>query len=352
MRATPSASSSSRLNSLSARPRSQCGASVRARSRPIRQIRASSSSQPSKYSGGVMLWCSSTRRPRCSRNAAAERRGQREVQDHHVRGCARLPLGEAAPVAFEVLVELERVDVRRVAPGSEGVAHQPRRVPDRVAAVERGDPLVDPHAGDLGHRVTVDRAGGAPSSTGCSRSRISAPKSVARIPDAARVCDATTMRRRSAAVGDAVEHLRHELGVLVLEQQPAAAQRLADRAGVVRDDRQPEEHGLQERHAEALVLGEAEEHVGQPIAGQELVVSTCPVKTTLRRSRQSAARARCSRVEVTLEAAVVAHQQEPAPRVRAAGRGRSPDQVVDALVRDDAADEQQRSSGRPRAGGA
>ena len=45
-------------------------ASAASSSRPIRQMRTISSSQPAKHSGGVMLWCSRTRRPRCSRKAA------------------------------------------------------------------------------------------------------------------------------------------------------------------------------------------------------------------------------------------------------------------------------------------
>ena len=95
---------------------------------------------------------------------------------------------------------------------------------------------------------------------------------MARISAAARRCDASTRAPQVAAVGDAVEQLGHQLGALVLQEQPAAAQRLAHRARVVGDDRHAEQHRLLQRHAEALVLREAQEHVGQPVVGVELVV--------------------------------------------------------------------------------
>ena len=158
------------------------------------------------------------------------------MQDHDIRGTARLPVGEAPPVAHEVGVELQGVDVGGVPPGPERVPHQPRRVADRVPAVQRGNPLVDPHgaaapelmagAGGLQHgpqpvehqRPEVGGAdlGGRPLLRGDER----APQ--------------------VAAVGDAVEHLGHQLRALVLQQQPAAAQRLAHGARVVGDHRQAE----------------------------------------------------------------------------------------------------------------
>jgi hypothetical protein len=79
-------------------------------------------------------------------------RRERVVQDDRVRGRARAPLRPGAPVTPQILVQLESVDVRLVAPRAEGVPHQPRGVADGIAAMERGHPLVDPHDASTGRR--------------------------------------------------------------------------------------------------------------------------------------------------------------------------------------------------------
>ena len=126
------------------------------------------------------------------------------MKDHDVRRTARLPVGEAPPVAHEIGVELEGVDVGGVPPGAERIPHQPRGVADRVPAVQRGNPLVDPHGScaplprSIPHVNAAEAGGGIrrlqphcsgpweASSTGRSRSSTNPPKSVARISEAAR----------------------------------------------------------------------------------------------------------------------------------------------------------------------
>ena len=61
-------------------------------------------------------------------------------------------LVEWAHLAPHVVVDRQGVDVADVAHGPQQVAHAPRRVADRVAAVRRGDPLVDDH---LGHKAEL-----------------------------------------------------------------------------------------------------------------------------------------------------------------------------------------------------
>ena len=238
-----------------------------------------------------MLWCSSTRRPRCSRSAGAERRGQRVVQDHDVVGSARPPLGEAAPVALEVR---RRARARRRPP--RGPSAGTRRASAARSRRSRRRGAARAPTGRSSRAASGRRSsrGGAPSSTGAAARASSAPKSVRADP---------ATRARAGSRGDPraagrrrerrVEQLGHQLGLLVLEQQPAAAQRLAHRAGVVGDHghaEEPSPPGAARRSPRAR-RGRG---TGRPAGSRRSSSSssTCPVKTT---SSHAAARATSSR---------------------------------------------------------
>ncbi len=234
----------------------------------------------------------------------------------------RAGAGHGKAVALEVRVQLQRVDVGLVPPAAEGVAHQPRGVADGVAAVERGHPLVDPHR-----------------STGARRSSSSAPKSTARREASARDCVRSTARPQRVVGEHAVDQGRHLERVLLVQQDAAAAEGLRHRPRVVGDHGQAEHHRLQQRHPEALVLGEAQEQVGHRVTRHQLVVLDVAGKDDLVHA-QRAHHLREAR-EVALVAAVVAGEDQPALRVeRLLVRRERPDEVVDLLVRDHAADEQ------------
>ena len=127
---------------------------------------------------------------------------------------------------------------------------------------------------------------------------------------------------------------------LVGQAQPGVAQRLRHRGGGERDDRQPMVHRLEQRHAEALVIRQAHEHVRRSVVRGERRVGHRSGKPhdpfeTEARDRSRARRARIA-ATTTL------------PRGRAWRRGRSSapvqreraQHVVLALVRGDPTDEQ------------
>ena len=98
-------------------------------------------------------------------------------------------------------------------------------------------------------------------------------------------------------------------------------------------------HRLLERHAEALVLGEAQEDVGEAVVGVELVVVHLAREDDL--VEPQLADELLQPVEVALEAPVVAHEQEAAAGPHPPLEHREgADEVVDPLVRDDAAHEE------------
>ena len=261
------------------------------------------------------------------------------MEDHDVRGAARLPVGEAPPVAREIGVQLERVDVGGVPPGAERVPHQARGVADRVPAVQRGDPLVDPHGSSGPHCSLMAGALRVPSEHGPQPVEHQRPEVGGADLGGRALLRGDERAPQVAAVGDAVEHLGHQLRALVLQQQPAAAQRLAHGAGIVGDHRQAEEHRLLQRHPEALVLRQAQEDVGEPVVGVELVVVDLAGEDHLVHAQL--AHQLLQPVEVALEAPVVAHQQQAALRPHELLEEReAADEVVDLLVRDDAPDEQ------------
>ena len=107
---------------------------------------------------------------------------------------------------------------------------------------------------------------------------------------------------------DALELCRHRLRRLLLEKYSAVAERLRNRRGGVRDDREVAPHRLEQRDAEALVLGEREERRGAAVVRDELL------------DRDAAGEG--DRVVETEPTNVAAHAVEIAPR----HRGR-PDQV-------------------------
>ena len=117
--------------------------------------------------------------------------------------------------------------------------------------------------------------------------------------------------------------------------------------GGVRDHRNLLVERLDDRHAEAFVRARAEEEIGDVVVGRQLRVGHVPGEVHVRhaepRARADAASRGTSRSRHTT------HQQQPRPRVEVAlVRVEVPDDVLDALVGDDAADEQDVGPARRR----
>ncbi len=63
------------------------------------------------------------------------------------------------------------------------------------------------------------------------------------------------------------------VGIRGVDQQAGVAHHLGQRTGVIGHDRQSERHGLEHRHAEALVAGGDHQHIGAGHGGHELLVA-------------------------------------------------------------------------------
>ena len=100
-----------------------------------------------------------------SRERLGHRRRQREMEDRDVAS-RRRRVGERQHVAAQVVVDRQREDLRVVPHAAQHLAHGPRAVADRVAAMRRRNPLVDFHRGfgdrGLGDRETTERSARAP----------------------------------------------------------------------------------------------------------------------------------------------------------------------------------------------
>ena len=71
---------------------------------------------------------------------------------------ARAGVRKRADLVAEILVDGEGVELRVVSGRAQDVAHPARAVPDGVAAVRRGDPLVDDHGPGVPGSVAAGRA--------------------------------------------------------------------------------------------------------------------------------------------------------------------------------------------------
>ena len=142
---------------------------------------------------------------------------------------------------------------------------------------------------------------------------------------------------------DPVEQLGDRREVLLLDQEPGVAHGARHAGGGVRDHRHVEVHGLEERHAEALVLGEAQVRRGEAVVRAELglrdgarehhVVEKAELRAELLTAR-----------EVGLGVHRRPDDDQPALRVEAPVEVIRLDQVLHALVRGEAAHEEE---GRP-----
>ena len=146
---------------------------------------------------------------------------------------------------------------------------------------------------------------------------------------------------RRAVVDHALERGGHAVRRLLLDEDARVAERLGDRAGGVRDDWQPRAHRLDERDAEALVVGEREQRGRAAVVRHQLFCVHAAGERHV------------------LPQAGILHLAGQAPQVRAGHRGRADqvemraaislaiarerrDDVVDRLLREDLPDDQDR----------
>ena len=83
---------------------------------------------------------------------------------------------------------------------------------------------------------------------------------------------ATSAFRRSGSASSPATASATWRGASV-EQHPGVTEHLAHRPGVEGDDREAVAHGLHQRDAEPLVVGEHHQHVGVPVVGGQLGVA-------------------------------------------------------------------------------
>ena len=97
-----------------------------------------------KNAAGVTLWYWSTRPPRSEAKASVICDGN--AKWNIVTSPRRAPgSSKGSHVAFQIIVDRERVELRGVAERAEHVSHSPCAVADRVAAMRRRHPLIDEH---------------------------------------------------------------------------------------------------------------------------------------------------------------------------------------------------------------
>ena len=110
----------------------------------------------------------------------------------------------------------------------------------------------------------------------------------------------------------------------------------------VGEHRHPHQHRLDERHAEALVFGHRDEDARRRVARDEFVVRDVPEEHHLVGREALLVGERLERVEVRAPAGQLAHEHHAhVLRQEALPIAREADQVIGALVRREAPDEQQ-----------
>src|SRR5439155_720868 len=140
---------------------------------------------------------------------------------------------------------------------------------------------------------------------------------------------------------DALERCRDRRRRLLLEQHASVAERLRDRTGRMGDDRQVAAHGLEERDAEPLVIGEREERGRAAVVGNQLLDGHA--------AREGHGIVEAELRDLLLEPREVlaghggrSDEVEPRTLIRRAVRGEGSDDVVDRLLREDLPDREDR----------
>ena len=268
-----------------------------------------------------MLWYWSTRAPASVANAAVI--GDGSAKWKIVTSPRRAAgIGERPHVAAQVVVDRQREDVGVVAPAAEQVAHAPRAVADRVAAMRRRHPLVDDHCAvrSAGLRAPArdSRAPALPASVGSAwntagrNCRSSSSRS--NWSNCAQKSHATSgagARRRLLHLVDEAEQRAAEVlraaaaraprpalraprprppassstasisraisqRILRVVEHAAAVHRRRHRRRRVGEHRDALVERLDERHAEAFVLAGAEEQIGDVVERRQLLVRDLP----------------------------------------------------------------------------
>ncbi len=156
-----------------------------------------------------------------------------------------------------------------------------------------------------------------------------------------RRCPSSTRSRNAPIVYEQAERLGGELEILGREQHAGAAERLGNGAGGVGQHRHVRRHGLDERHAEALVLAERDVDVRPAVERAEILVGTGPVNQNRSGSIWNSRDQRPDLRVVARHAVVAADEDEAVVAVDVAlVELGEPDVILDPLVRDDAADEE------------
>ena len=232
-------------------------------------------------------------------------------------------------------------------------------------AHRRGAQLAQP-------RVAQAGSAAGPASSGSGRRRAPSARAAAR----SRAASSLTARATSAAVAVVVVHrpvgarrarparraarrrpttIRSSSATVASPSSPSTqhagvADHLGDRAGVARDHRHAEVKRLEQRDAEALVLGQAQERMrraGSSSAARAAEIPaanvTAPGASSSRQRRSCSAKPRRQRR---------ADQHQPRVRAAAGKAGERADHQVLALVRGQPADEQDRRRRGRRGGGA
>ena len=137
---------------------------------------------------------------------------------------------------------------------------------------------------------------------------------------------------------DGVDQRRHRPRVLVVVEDARSIHGVGNGRGRVCQDRDLFVERFDDRHTEPLVLARAQEQVGDVVVGDELFVGYVAGKVHVAGAERR--RQLMDRRQVALVAAVGADDQQAGPLVeRRVVRVKKADQVLDLLVRDDAADE-------------
>ena len=135
-----------------------------------------------------------------------------------------------------------------------------------------------------------------------------------------------------------VHHLRHLAGILGSVEHAAAVHRRRDRRGRIGHDRHPLVERLDQRHAEPLVLAGAQEQIGDVVERRQLLVRHVAEEMDVRCAEPGDQRG--EQLEVALEAAVGADQQQPRSWIVPCPVDvERADHVLELLVRDDPAHE-------------